>query len=150
MIFTNKNNDSISPFNVGLSLAQINSPPIDTYFKTKLSRFAQDLSLNSVFLEEILFQSIFTDVEFNKPIPDEKDLSFINKYFYPIVFNDIKKADNGRIEFKTKFAFTLDHSLTKQISASGIKYGELTLGKKPVLYYIFVDIQDILEILKEN
>jgi hypothetical protein len=148
MIFSNSRSNANSPYNLGLSLTLVDNSKIEALFRTKLVRFAGDLKLNWNDLQEIQFESVFTDVEFDKQIPDENELSFINKYFYPVIFSEIKKTGNSNVDFKVRFAFTLDSSLTNSVTNSGISFGVLLLGNQPVLYYIHVDIQEIIAVVK--
>lgn len=148
MLFENPKEKTISPYNIGLSLNQFDKGKISKFFNDVLVRFTSDLNTDISYLEELEFNLTFTDVEFNKAIPDDNDLSFINKYFYPIVFSEIKKTSTHKIDFKTRYTFTLDSSLTRYTSKSGIKYGELILGKKPVLFYIHIDIQKLIDLIK--
>jgi len=137
-------------YNIGLSIEPSKHSIVQTYINELLSSFCTDLNLNHAYLEEILFSNTFTDVEFNKIIPDENDESFINKHFYPKVFPEIKKHENNRLDFHVKFCVTLDIELTPLISANGVKYGSLLLGNKPVLYYIYVDTQQVIKRIKQS
>lgn len=150
MLFKVTQRHIVSQYNIGLSTTHFDREQLNFYFNDLLTRFASDLSINPIYLEEIDFELMFTDVEFNDIVPDDVDLSFVNKYFYPIIFSDIKKNDIYKIDFKTKYAFTLDSSLVRYQSKSGVKYGEIVLGKKPVLYYIHTEIQPIIDILKSK
>lgn len=141
-------NSFLSPYNFGLNVTTFDKDRVGEFFHYLLTTFVQDLHLNINFLEELDHNLLFTDLEFNKPVPDDSDLSFINKYLYPIIFSNIRKNEQSRIEFKTKYVFTLDRSLTKFSSKSGIRYGEIVLGKKPILYYLHVDSQSLIDFIK--
>ncbi len=149
MIFDNKSPKIISPYNIGLSIKNLDHS-IWKFFENRLRMFADDMSIDSIYLQEVDFNNLFTDVEFNKPIPDENDLSFVNKYLYPIIFSDIKKNENSKLEFKTRYAFTLDISLATHSTKTGIRYGSVFLGRKPIFYYIFIDISEIIQIVKQQ
>jgi hypothetical protein len=138
-----------SPFNIGLSLKANQHELVISFLGNRLSQFCNDLNLLPAYFREIPFENIFTDIEFNKRLPDENEESFINKTFYPVVFSDIKKYENGRIDFHTKFCFTLDKTLTPEKTISGLQYGFLKLGNKPVVYYILVNIQEVITLLKK-
>lgn len=139
-----------SSYNIGLSIKAAQHEIVGGYFRSLLLQFCNDLSLIPAYLHDLPFDNIFTDIEFNKHLPDENDESFINKTFYPKLFRDIRKQDNGRVDFHTKFCFTLDRSLTPDRTISGINYGSLNLGNKPVLYYIWSDVQEIINLLKAS
>lgn len=154
--FTNLNIDS--PFNIGLSMNGQNHKIVKDYFIKHFQTFCNDLHLNPTYFQEISFEFMFTDVEFNKHVPDENEESFINKTLYPKLFNDIKKMvfypskDREQLawDFHTKFCFTLDKSLAPMQTNTGISYGTLNLGNKPVLYYIWIDTQTIINLIKNS
>jgi len=150
MIFNFINHRIESSFNIGLSIKEDSHKIVEEYFRKIFIQFCQDLKLEIYFLCELPFEAIFTDVEFNKHIPDENEESFTNRTFYPKVFGDIKKQETGKIDFHTKFCFTMDKTLATSITISDIHYGSLNLGSKPVLFYLWVDVQEIIELLKTN
>jgi hypothetical protein len=149
MVFNFSTDIVDSPFNIGLSMKDDQCKIVIAYLKEKVSHLCNQLNLIPAYFKELPFENIFTDVEFNKRLPDENEESFINKTFYPLVFSDVKKYENGRIDFHTKFCFTLDKTLTPEKTTSGLEYGVLKLGNKPVLYYVWVDIQEVIVLLKE-
>lgn len=150
MIFDFLNNRIESSFNIGLSIKAGSHEIVAGHFRKTFLQFCQDLNLGSNFLHELPFDTIFTDVEFNKHIPDENEESFINKTFYPKVFKDIKKQETGKVDFHTKFCFTMDKTLTAARTVSGINYGSLNLGSKPVLFYLWIDVQEIINLVKAS
>lgn len=146
-----------SSYNLGLFLKGRVNLAVEGYFQNRISGLCQDLGVSIFQLQELPFEFMFTDVEFNKQVPDENEESFINKHFYPKLFSELKKkkvTDEAKgkefwtWDYRPKFCFTLDGSLTPEVSASGIQYGTLNLGTKPVLYYVWVDIQIIINIVK--
>lgn len=148
MIFDFLHSRIESPFNIGLSTKSGVSAIIFKYLNNILQQLSKDLNLAPNFIREIQFEKIFTDIEFNKRLPDENEESFINKFFYPNVFNDIVNLEIGKSNFQTKICFTLDKTLTPVKSISGLAYGTLNLGGKPVLYYIWADIQEVINVIK--
>jgi hypothetical protein len=148
MIFDFSNIRIESPFNIGLSIKAGQHFIVEDYLQKIFLQFCKDLNLSPTFLKDLPFENIFTDVEFNKQIPDDNQESFINKTFYPNLFKDIRKQENNRLDFYTKFCFTMDKSLTPEKTISGIYYGYLNLGNKPVLYYIWSDVQSIINLIK--
>lgn len=137
-----------SSFNIGLLVNTDHHEIVISYLYKILGIFCDDMHIDESSLTELPFDCIFTDVEFNKINPDENEESFINKSFYPKVCNDIKKQESGKIDFHTKYCFTIDETLTPNKSISGIYYGTLQLGNKPVLFYLRVDVQKIINVLK--
>ena len=150
MIFSISKGQIDSPYNIGLSVTDRHNHIFINHFGLVFSQFCKDLNLPHIYFKELYFENIFTDIEFNKLIPDDNDESFINKNFYPKIFPDLHKHENNRLDFHTKYCFTLDKSLTPEQTLSGINFGSLVLGKKPVLYYIWSDIQEIIKLVKET
>lgn len=148
MIFDFSHGRVESSYNIGLSIKAGQHEVVEEYFKNIFLQFCNDLNLIPIYLQDLPFENIFTDVEFNKHVPDENDESFINKTFYPKLFRDVRKHENGRVDYHTKFCFTLDKTLTPEKSISGIEYGSLNLWNKPVLYYIWSDVQAIINLIK--
>jgi len=156
MLFDFKNNVE-SRYNLGLFLKGGNSSVAEGYFQNSISVLCQDLGLAVFQLQELPFEYMFTDVEFNKKLPDENEESFINKHFYTKLFRELKKKkvlDEAKgkefwtWEYRPKFCFTLDRSLTPEASSSSVQYGSLNLGSMPVLYYVLVDLQAIINLIK--
>jgi hypothetical protein len=150
MFYSNLTSKAISPFNVGLALSFNDQSKINIFLLEVLQRFTEDLNLDQSKLQEVKFEHLFTDKEFNNRKPDENEESFVNKYLYPIIFSDINKGQFNTIDFKIRYAFTFDKSITDKdtITKSGIKYGQIFLGKKPIMYYIYIDVQEIINIIK--
>lgn len=148
-----------SPYNLGLFLKGGNNPAVEAFLQSRIAALCNDLGVKKFHLQQLPFESIFTDIEFNKQVPDENEESFINKQFYPKLFKELAKRkvtnENTGKEFwtlnhRTKYCFTLDRSLTPETSTSGIPYGILNLGNKPVLYYVWVDVQKIIDLIKST
>ncbi len=81
------------------------------------------------------------------------DLDFKNikfSFFYKHIFKDIHREENGRIICPIKYCITIDPLLcTKICSTTKTRYDEICLGKTPVLYYIFIDITEIMKIARQ-
>lgn len=78
------------------------------------------------------------------------------KGFFDILYTEyfkyIKKTEEfGKIECPTMYAITFDKDLTpQQCPQTNIHYGEIKLYKKPVFYYIYIDLQEMIDFLKKN
>jgi hypothetical protein len=158
MLFESENNIG-SPYNIGLYINSAKTLIIKNYLYNRLILLLNDLGIAQDNFEELSFADIFTDKEFNNILPEENEESFINKHFYFKLYGDLKKKkvfDKFRnkeywdLHFKHKYCFTIDSTLTPEISYSGVQYGTLNIGLSPILYYIFIDIQSIIEIIKET
>ena len=156
MLFDHKNSVE-SPFNFGLFVKGGMPIEVEKYLQNCISSLSQDIDIPVYHLQQLPFDYIFTDIEFNKQIPDENEESFINRHFYTKLFKELKKkkvVDETKNksfltwEYRCKYCFTFDRTLAPSISSSGIHYGTMNLGSKPVLYYIWVDTQAIINLIK--
>jgi hypothetical protein len=102
-----------------------------------------------------------TEVEFNST---DETQSFVKTYIYKEIVNSIAKV--GKIvEFKPRYIITFDSDLTNykrdstlypytsifndnNLENTNIKYGVIRLGNAPILFYILVDLQKIIQFIK--
>jgi len=102
-----------------------------------------------------------TEVEFNAT--DEAE-SFVKTYVYKEIVNSIAKVGK-KVEFKPRYVITFDTDLTNykndstlypyttifddyNMENTNIKYGVIRLGNAPILYYILIDLQKIIQFIK--
>lgn len=96
--------------------------------------------------------SNFKPLAENADISD-KDLTSENfqdffTYFYEYIVNDIHK-NNGEIEVTVTYCITLDKkNCSKKCEETGIFYDKIFLYKQPVFYFIYINIKDIFEFLR--
>lgn len=90
--------------------------------------------------KSIAENSEISDVDFKKV-----DFS----YFYDVIFYDIAKNKEGKIEIPVKYCITLDKlNCSKNCEKSGMLYDEILLYNQPVFYFIYVDIEEIFSFLR--
>lgn len=100
--------------------------------------------------EELDPDKLKTEIEF------QNELNFVKTYIYKEVMNDLKKDSKGTVVYKPKFVISFDEDLTdyKQSehkyprSKNNIKYGVMSLGEAPILYFIFIELQDLIRFIK--
>ena len=145
MIKHNSASSVISIFNPVVSLnplvrQRVNEefiyPILDSFFKDKGG-------INSY--EELDPDKIQTEIEFKKKDTIE---SYVKSYVYKEVMNTISKNDDGTINFKPRYVVSFDQDLTDFKEERGIKYGELRLGDVPILYFIYIDLQELIRFIK--
>lgn len=104
--------------------------------------------------DELDTDKLITEIDFVSNIPFS---SLVNQYLYKHLITDISKSADGRVVFKPKYLVTFDEDLANyDISPStyphatndNIKYGVMRLGNAPVLYYVFVRLQDLIRFIK--
>jgi hypothetical protein len=127
---------ALSQFNVILSLAprtrhlvnnQFIKPIVDDFFaKQGIADFC-----------ELDSDKLKTEIEFLK----END--FVKKYIYKEIINEISKPGR-RVIFKPKYVVTFD----KELVGESNEYGVIRLGDAPILYYILIDLQELIHFIK--
>lgn len=83
------------------------------------------------------------------------DLDFLNyqkvpfSYFYETILWDIVKDHSGNISHRVKYCITFDEEVTSKVcEKTRIKYDEIRLNKKPILYFIYVDFKEVIRFLR--
>ena len=85
-------------------------------------------------------KSIITDLDWERRGEDQ---SIKFEYIYRVVMKKAQKKD-GRTQ-QMAYAITFDQSLTsKQCEKTKIYYEEMTLAGKPILYYLRMDLGDLI------
>ncbi|MCC5945171.1 MAG: hypothetical protein JJT94_09560, partial [Bernardetiaceae bacterium] len=132
-------------------------------------------AVNEMFILPIL-ESFFSDKggidNFSALDPDKlkteiefvKAENFVKTYIYKEIIDEISKP-NKKVAFKPKFVITFDRDLTNfkrdettypynsifnidGPDTNRIKYGVIRLGNAPILYYIFIDLQQLIKFIK--
>jgi hypothetical protein len=107
-------------------------------------KLSATLGIHQGEFEFLNIEELITEKEFK----DIRNLELAKPYFYEILFERIYKNEKGRIRNRIKFTFTYDIDLTP-IQKGEIRYGLISLGNKPVFYYCYVDLQKVIDFLKQ-
>ncbi|VXD24985.1 conserved hypothetical protein [Planktothrix serta PCC 8927] len=136
----------ISLFNPVVSLSsQVRQRVNEEFIYPILEDFFKDKGgINSY--EELDPDQIKTEIEFSKKDTIE---SYVQSYVYKEVMNTISKNDDGTINFKPRYVVSFDQDLTNFQEEWGIKYGELRLGDAAILYFIYIDLQEVIRFIKK-
>lgn len=110
--------------------------------------------------EPLDMDKLKTEIDF------DREFNFVNSYLYSEVIETIEKDESGEVRFIPKYVFTFDKELTPLSSEliypyygllvdfegdpDPIAYGCMRLGEAPVLYYIWIDIQMLIQFIKQN
>jgi hypothetical protein len=145
MIKHNSARSVISIFNPVISLNPLVRQRVNEEFIYPILHifFKDKGGINSY--EELDPDKIKTEIEFKKKDPIE---SYVKSYVYKEVMNTISKNDDGTINFKPRYVVSFDQDLTDFKEERGIKYGELRLGDVPILYFIYIDLQELIRFIK--
>ena len=86
----------------------------------------------------------FADLDFNR-----KNFADFFANFYDFIVNDIQSIGGGEFPLTVKYCITLDETnCSKTCEQTKIRYDEILLYKKPVFYFIYVDIKDVFACLR--
>jgi hypothetical protein len=163
MIKHNVTNSVFSAYNPIISLKpeirkKVNSdflyPILESFFSNKggIDKF-----------EPFDVDKLRTDIEFNNKANESE--SYVQSYIYKEIIQIIKKQLNGKVKFTPKFVITFDNDLTPffdpktlypyskilknyQIKRA-INYGTLKIGKGVILYHIRIDLQRLIDFIKQ-
>jgi len=106
----------------------------------KVAEFFQAKNITQY--KSIAENSEISDVDFKK-------VEF--SYFYDVIFYDIVKNKEGKIEIPVKYCITLDEkNCSKTCEKTGMLYDEILLYNQPVFYFIYIDIKEIFDFLRKN
>jgi hypothetical protein len=79
---------------------------------------------------------------------DFKKVSF--SYFYENILADIEKQ-SGNVHHIIKYGITFDEEVTPETcEKTKIKYDEILLNKKPIFYFIYVDLKEMMSFLRKQ
>jgi len=124
-IFTEKNNS----YNINNKYIL---PIVDKFFSAR--------EINNYAMIETI--EIFNDLDFSKYKFD---------YFYDFILNDIKKLEDGGVDFSIKYIISFDRILCNDFcKTTNIFYKEFFIESFPCLYFIYVDFHDIIKFSREN
>ncbi|MCC3160871.1 hypothetical protein LJ737_26800 [Hymenobacter sp. 15J16-1T3B] len=105
--------------------------------------------------DELDVDKIVTEIDYEENIIFN---SFVNEYLYKEIFSKIEKDSDNTVRFKPRYVMTFDRDLasyeqSKAVYPCNIKrritYGTISIGGAVVLYYIYVDLQDLIRFLKK-
>lgn len=130
---------------------QFITPILETFFKDK----------GGIQHYELLDTDLLkTEIDF------EEDLNFVRGFLYKNVIESIWKDRVSRVYFKPRFVITFDHELTPETDSScypykeifnlnqdknfHIKYGTMTLGEVPILFFIRLHLPTLIRFLKTH
>jgi hypothetical protein len=108
-------------------------PILESFFANKggLDRFS-----------ELDSDKLKTEIEF------VKTQNFVKTYIYKEIIDEISKQGK-KVEFKPKYVITFDRDLANYGEENNIKYGVIRLGDAPILYYILIDLQQLIKFIKK-
>lgn len=104
--------------------------------------------------EELEPDKLITEVDF---INHNLFSSLVKQYLYNEIITNISKSPEGIVDFKPRYIITFDEDLAELVSGDAvyphkpeksIKYGVMKLGAVPILYYVYVNFQELTRYIK--
>lgn len=96
--------------------------------------FLQRKIINYTLIEN---QEIFNDLDF---------FEYEFEYFYDFVLSDIKKLEDGSIDFKIKYIISFDKIFCNDFcDVTKTFYKALFIDNYPCLYFIYIDFHDLIK-----
>ena len=120
----------------------------EKFIMPKINKFFEVINQSIEKFDYFSYEDVFSDVEFMNKQFNCNGKSFVQYYIYERLMVDVTKSVNDKVNFKPKYCITFDKDLTPTF-AEGSTYGYMSLGKKPILYFIFIDFQEFLHFLKK-
>lgn len=115
---------------------------VNNHINQRIYEFFQTMGINYALTEFVKIPDTITEMEFQKTTTE-----LANSYFYEIIFTDIQKNNNGNIEDSIKYCITFDRDLTPY-TKNNFNYGFIKISNRPVLYYILIDLPELIRISK--
>ncbi|WBA44048.1 hypothetical protein [Hymenobacter canadensis] len=131
--------------------AQFIKPILDAFFAGKggIENF-----------HELDHDKLLTEIEFN-----DGKWNFVKEYIYKELAESISKSEDRKVLFKPRYLICFDEDLANYKTDSSkypyklifglenkqegnIKYGVVRLGEAIMLYYIFIDFQEVIRFIK--
>jgi len=146
MIKHNSYASVISPFHPMIALnSQIREKVNQELINPKLTQFFKNKGGIGEY-EQLDIDKITTDIEFS--LTDSPE-SYVNSYVYQELVQKIAKNEQGRILFKPRYVICFDEDLTPyKDKDDGTQYGQLKLGNKTILYFIYISLQEVIRFVK--
>jgi len=116
----------------------------EEFIKPRIEKFFNIRKIKKY--EPINVTEYISDLNFN----DSQTVPF--SYFYDHILVGITKdTSSGEIHHIVKYGITLDEQVTSKVcKETNIKYDEILLNKKPIFYFIYFDLKEILRFLREH
>jgi hypothetical protein len=132
----------------------------EDYITGEANKFFDDILLTDQEVKPLAYRLLITEVEFEKI-----DMS----YFYKNLFSDWERKPDGKLEAKIKWGITFDEKCapiqlgylspyydgyepkikyTNSDRRPHRRYGTIDINGKPVFYYIYFTLQEILDVIK--
>lgn len=109
------------------------NPKVDDFLKIRGSNLKEVIRIDG--------RKSITDLNFKK---------IKLSYFYNRLLENVKKKSEKGFTWTIFYTITFDKKLaTKECSETGLMYNEMYLGKFPIMYFIYFDLQEILDKVRE-
>lgn len=137
--------DSISSYVPYLSFGKDTHQVVNEQFiKPKVKKFFAARQIT--YYQPLKLECYISDKDYK----DYKTLTF--ECIYDCVLAEIRKElSTGKVSLPVKYEITLDEQVTsKTCRDTQIKYDEILLNNSPILYFIYIDLKELLSFVREN
>lgn len=150
MIKHSINWEVLTPYTPGISIDERLIEAVNKeYIVPIITEFFQWKGIDNY--ESLDVDKLKTEIEF------EHELDFVKNYVYEELFKDIHKTTgNNKVQTSTKFIVTFDRDIARTKALVNyppphnkpIQYGVIELGGHPILYYIWINFQQLIRFIK--
>lgn len=160
MIKHNSAASVISPFNPIISLnSQMRKQVNEEFIMPIIKLFFSDKGGINKF-SSLDVDKLKTEIEFSN-----LEQEFVKPYVYNELMSEIEKDENGDISFNPRYLISFDWDLTKyeedenkypyksifaksNYKEEKVRYGVIRLGNAPILYIIYIELQEVIRFIK--
>jgi hypothetical protein len=152
---------------------QSNYVPLISFKNEEQKKAAEDYIIQEadIFFRKILPRQTVTQLAYPKLITENDFTKEPITYFYENLFYDLKRNLNGKLEAKIKWGITFDEKCAPlnlawapetyarpeppniyfhdQPGRPHRKFGTIDINGKPVFYYVYFTLQEILDVIKQ-
>lgn len=115
---------------------------INQYIHTQVIAFFGLIGIDFSNTEYVEIPNVITEVEFQNTVTE-----LAKSYFYQVLFTKVEKNKQEEITDTIKFCITFDRDLAPYTKGNH-KYGIIKIANRPVLYYLYIDLQDLIRVSK--
>lgn len=130
------NDKFFSNYLLNISASQFLTTELNqNYINPIVSNFFKSQSIKNYTLLDTI--NVFNDLDYN---------NYPFDFFYDVVLGDICRLESGVIEFSKKYVISFDKFFcNKKCSISQVHYNVLLIKDEPILYFIYIDFEDLIK-----
>lgn len=131
-----------SAYNPVVGFDEGNLQKVNQFIHNRVVDFFTLIGIDIDNTEYIEIHDVITEMEFQKTTTE-----LAKSYFYQVLFTEIKKTKQEEIADTIKYCITFDRDLAPYAKGN-FNYGIIKIANRPILFYIYLDIQDLIRVSK--